>query len=376
MKLTLRHISKRFTTLRGTVDAVRDVSLDIQDGEFFVLLGPSGCGKSTLLNLVAGLEKPSAGEIRFDEKTVAATQTNVFVPARRRNVAMVFQSYALYPHLRVFDNIAFPLRIAKDSRMDIQDAVTATARMLDIEDLLERKPAELSGGQRQRVAIARALVRHPRLFLLDEPLSNLDAQLRTRMRVELKNLQRKLDVTTLYVTHDQTEAMTLGDRIALLRNGSLIQVGSPQEMYAQPQSPFAATFIGSPPMNLIPGKIVQLKDCRVAIIFDNRIRLPLKNMNVRQQPAGDEILLGIRPEHIFLESDDEEQTLSTRIAAIEPLGREILLHLSTSDGVISALSPEKDYKTGQEISISFDTEQVHIFRKEGNHCRYGNSKPK
>lgn len=376
MKLTLRHISKRFTTLRGTVDAVRDVSLDIQDGEFFVLLGPSGCGKSTLLNLVAGLEKPSAGEIRFDEKTVAATQTNVFVPARRRNVAMVFQSYALYPHLRVFDNIAFPLRIAKDSRIDIQDAVTSTARMLDIEDLLERKPAELSGGQRQRVAIARALVRRPRLFLLDEPLSNLDAQLRTRMRVELKNLQRKLDVTTLYVTHDQTEAMTLGDRIALLRNGSLIQVGSPQEMYAQPQSPFAATFIGSPPMNLIPGKILQLKDCRVAVIFDNRIRLPLKNMNVRQQPAGDEILLGIRPEHIFLESDDEEQTLSTRIAAIEPLGREILLHLSTSEGVISALSPEKDYKTGQEISISFDTEQVHIFKKEGNHYRYGNSKPK
>ncbi|MEJ2282406.1 MAG: ABC transporter ATP-binding protein, partial [Desulfobacterales bacterium] len=237
MELTLHHISKGFNSLRGKVTAVHDVSLDIRDGEFFVLLGPSGCGKSTLLNLVAGLERPSAGEIRFAGETVAAAQKHVFLPPRKRNVAMVFQSYALYPHLKVFDNIAFPLRVTKDRRQDIQNAVKITARMLDIENLLERKPAELSGGQRQRVAIARALVRRPRLFLLDEPLSNLDAQLRTRMRVELKNLQRKLNITTLYVTHDQTEAMTLGDRIALLREGSLIQVGTPEEMYARPQTP-------------------------------------------------------------------------------------------------------------------------------------------
>jgi multiple sugar transport system ATP-binding protein len=373
MKLTLHHVTKRFTTLRGTVDAVRDVSLNIQDGEFFVLLGPSGCGKSTLLNLVAGLEKPSAGEIRFDEKPVAAAQMNVFVPPRSRNVAMVFQSYALYPHMRVFDNIAFPLRIAKDSRIDIRDAVSTTARVLDIENLLERKPAELSGGQRQRVAIARALVRRPRLFLLDEPLSNLDAQLRTRMRVELKNLQRKLDVTTLYVTHDQIEAMTLGDRIALLRNGSLIQTGTPEDMYAQPQDPFAATFIGSPPINLIPGKMTQTQQGRLAVVFGGRLQLPLRSMNFRQKPDSEEILLGIRPEHVALKTRNGEQSLMTRVTAIEPLGREVLLHLISDEGGLTALSDEKHYRTGQTIPVSFDTDHIHIFNKEGNQHRNGNS---
>jgi multiple sugar transport system ATP-binding protein len=374
MKLTLHHIAKRFKTARGPVNAVQDVSLDIRDGEFFVLLGPSGCGKSTLLNLVAGLERPTAGEIRFDEETVAAGSKNVFLPPRRRNVAMVFQSYALYPHLKVFDNIAFPLRISKDRRLDIQQAVKSAARMLDIENLLQRKPAELSGGQRQRVAIARALVRRPRLFLLDEPLSNLDAQLRTRMRVELKNLQRKINVTTLYVTHDQIEAMTLGDRIALLRGGSLIQVGAPDEMYNQPKNPFAATFIGSPPMNLVPGKIVRTGTGWVAVLFENQMRLPLKKMNGQPLSENDAILLGIRPEHILLETAEGAQRLSTRVAAIEPLGREILLHLKAAGGDLTALSTAKNYKTGQKISIAFDPDRVHIFRNEGNRNHHGHSK--
>jgi multiple sugar transport system ATP-binding protein len=373
MKLTLHHIAKRFKTARGPVDAVQDVSLNIRDGEFFVLLGPSGCGKSTLLNLVAGLERPTAGEIRFDEETVAAGPMNIFLSPRRRNVAMVFQSYALYPHLKVFDNIAFPLRISKDRRIDTQQAVRAAARMLDIENLLQRKPAELSGGQRQRVAIARALVRRPRLFLLDEPLSNLDAQLRTRMRVELKNLQRKINVTTLYVTHDQIEAMTLGDRIALLRGGSLIQVGTPDEMYNRPRSPFAATFIGSPPMNLIPGKIARTGTGWVAVLFENQMRLPLKKMNGQQLSENDAILLGIRPEHILLKTAEGAQALSTRVAAIEPLGREILLHLKTAGGDLSALSTAKDYQTGQTISIAFDPDRVHIFRKEERRHHNGNS---
>ena len=373
MKLRLRHIAKQFRTLRGSVAAVRDISLDIGDGEFFVFLGPSGCGKSTLLNLVAGLEKPSAGKILFDEKAVADGQTNVFLPPRDRNVAMVFQSYALYPHLKVFDNIAFPLRVVKESRKAIQNAVETTARMLDIENLLQSKPAELSGGQRQRVAIARALIRRPRLFLLDEPLSNLDAQLRTRMRLELKNLQRKLEITTLYVTHDQTEAMTLGDRIALLRNGSLIQVGSPQEMYDQPQSPFAATFIGSPPMNLIPADIKKAKDRWIAVLFENRLRLPLKNMHWPQKPGSDRILLGIRPEDIVLETKDSEHALLTHVSAIEPLGREVLLHLNTDGTDLTALSKKSHYKTGQQVYISFEPDHIHLFRKEGSHRNNGNS---
>jgi multiple sugar transport system ATP-binding protein len=364
MKLALHHIAKSFKTLRGRVDAVHDVSMEIRDGEFFVLLGPSGCGKSTLLNLVAGLEAPTGGEICFDEKTVASAPKKVFLPPRRRNVAMVFQSYALYPHLKVFDNIAFPLRVSKDSRVDEENAVKTTARMLDIGDLLDRKPAELSGGQRQRVAIARALVRRPSLFLLDEPLSNLDAQLRTRMRLELKDLQRKLKITTLYVTHDQTEAMTLGDRIALLRSGSLIQVGTPEEMYARPQTPFAATFIGSPPMNLVPGRIVQTKDGRAAALYGSRMQLPLKNSDFNRQSDSAEILLGIRPEHILLDAESTAQTISVRVSAIEPLGRENLLHLNAEDGNLAALSAEKHYKTGQKIRIAFAPQHIHIFAGE------------
>ena len=368
MELTLHHISKGFNSLRGKVTAVHDVSLDIRDGEFFVLLGPSGCGKSTLLNLVAGLERPSAGEIRFAGETVAAAQKHVFHPPRKRNVAMVFQSYALYPHLKVFDNIAFPLRVTKDRRQDIQNAVKITARMLDIENLLERKPAELSGGQRQRVAIARALVRRPRLFLLDEPLSNLDAQLRTRMRVELKNLQRKLNITTLYVTHDQTEAMTLGDRIALLREGSLIQVGTPEEMYARPQTPFAAAFIGSPPMNLIPGEIKEAGGHWMAVVFGDRMRMPLKNMPSVRPSAGNEILLGIRPEHVVLKTGGEGvgPSVSARVSAIEPLGRENLLHLNTAGGDLTALSADRHYKIDQQIHLSFEPDHLHIFTNEAN----------
>jgi len=366
MTLTIEHLDKCFTTLRGRVHAVRDVSLEVQAGEFFVLLGPSGCGKSTLLNLVAGLEKPTDGEIRFEDQTVAAPRKGVFHAPRQRNVAMVFQSYALYPHLNVYDNIAFPLRVGRTRRAEIDPAVKSTAAMLDIENLIARKPAELSGGQRQRVAIARALVRRPRLFLLDEPLSNLDAQLRSRTRVELKKLQQQLGITTLYVTHDQTEAMTLGSRIALLRDGSLVQVDTPEGMYARPRSTFAATFIGSPPMNLIGARIRQEAERVFAVLGNTQTKIELTQHMAPGTSPKREITVGIRPEHIHLKAESYRASLSGRISAIEPLGREYLLHVQTDCGVILVLGAGQHYRSGDAVAIGVDPDRIHIFSGRPN----------
>ena len=366
MTLAIEHLSKRFTTLRGPVDAVRDVSLEIHPGEFFVLLGPSGCGKSTLLNLVAGLEKPTDGEIRLEDQTVAAPRKGVFQPPRQRNVAMVFQSYALYPHLKVYDNIAFPLRVVRTGKSDIDRAVKSTAAMLDIEELMDRKPAELSGGQRQRVAIARALVRRPRLFLLDEPLSNLDAQLRSRTRLELKNLQQQLGITTLYVTHDQTEAMTLGHRIALLKDGSLVQVGTPEDMYAHPRTAFAATFIGSPSMNLLSARLRQEGQGVFVELGDTHTQIELKKDVSPDLRAKREITVGIRPEHIQFSAERSPSGLPGRIGAIEPLGRELLLHVQTDVGTLLVLSADKRFKAGDTAVIGFDPDRIHLFERGSN----------
>jgi multiple sugar transport system ATP-binding protein len=366
MTLTIEHLSKRFTTLRGRVDAVRDVSLVVHPGEFFVLLGPSGCGKSTLLNLVAGLEKPTDGEIRFEDQIMAAPRKGVFHPPRQRNVAMVFQSYALYPHLNVYDNIAFPLKVVRADKKNIDRTVKTTAAMLDIENLMARRPAELSGGQRQRVAIARALVRRPRLFLLDEPLSNLDAQLRSRTRVELKNLQLQLGITTLYVTHDQTEAMTLGNRIALLKDGLLVEVGTPEDMYARPRSTFAATFIGSPPMNLISAHIRQEGVRVFAVLGDAQTKIELKKHMAPDTSSQRKITVGIRPEHIHFSDKSFSWGLSGRISAIEPLGREYLLHVQTDCGVILVLSADKHYKFGDAAALGFDPDRIHLFESRSN----------
>ena len=369
MTLTIAHLSKRFTTLRGSVAAVRDVSLEVDPGEFFVLLGPSGCGKSTLLNLVAGLEKPTDGQIRFENQTVADPRQGVFLPPRQRNVAMVFQSYALYPHLSVYDNIAFPLRVVHTGKSDIDRAVRSTAGMLDIENLLDARPAELSGGQRQRVAIARALVRRPRLFLLDEPLSNLDAQLRSRTRVELKNLQQQLGITTLYVTHDQTEAMTLGHRIALLKDGALIQVGTPEDLYARPQTTFAATFIGSPPMNLIAAQIQQENGKTCAVPAGMQTKIELKKDIETDLGRRRELTLGIRPEHIHFGEADSAPCLSGAISAIEPLGREFLMHVQTGAGTLLVLAADKNFKIGDAVVISFDPDRVHLFKGSAHENR-------
>ncbi len=371
MKLIFENLRKHFEGKEGGVDAIKNIDLEVEDGEFFILLGPSGCGKSTLLNLVAGLEKPTSGRILFGDEEMAAPEKRLFVPPRDRNVAMVFQNYALYPHMKVFDNIAFPLKVAKMASDEIEESVRNTATMLGIEDLLDRKPGELSGGQRQRVAISRALVRRPRVFLLDEPLSNLDAQLRTSTRAELKELQNELGITTLYVTHDQTEAMTLGDRVALLRGGELVQVGAPEELYHTPVSPFVATFIGSPPMNLIDG---QKKGGHTVSMEGIEFELPEKQAEAAGKIDNDDILVGIRPEKVRVSTSEPEETegdgggrrltLKGELTTVEPLGREILYHVGIDCCEMLALSEEMDVERGEEMYLSFQAEDLHLFDAE------------
>jgi len=363
MNVTFRNVEKTFFTLRGKVEALKGIDLDIGQGELFILLGPSGCGKSTTLNLTAGLERPTAGEIRFADKILSCADKKIFVSPKERNVAMVFQSYALYPHLNVFENIAFPLRVAKQG--DIEESVGKTAHMLSIENLLDRKPAELSGGQRQRVAIARALVRNPDLFLLDEPLSNLDAQLRTSMRAELKRLQRDTGITTIYVTHDQTEAMTLGDRIGLFREGDLIQVGNPDDLYNHPRTPFVATFVGSPPMNLIPTEIKKEKgDTTVLTYGEGRSELPKDKEWMLERVVGRQGLLGIRPEHITIASTEESGSLKGKVETIESLGRELLYHVRTAINNVVVLSSKEPLRVEDTVHLFFDPTHIHLFQLE------------
>jgi multiple sugar transport system ATP-binding protein len=364
MKVAFTHCAKRFFTLRGVVQALQELTLAVEDGEFFVLLGPSGCGKSTLLNLAAGLEKPTSGEIHFGERLVAAPQRRIFVAPRGRNVAMVFQSYALYPHLSVYENIAFPLRIGKEPTASMAQKVRQTADMLSITDLLGRKPGELSSGQRQRVAIARALVRRPDVFLLDEPLSNLDAQLRTSTRAELKRLQQELRVTTLYVTHDQTEAMTLGDRIALLQQGRLVQVGIPDGLYERPETPFVATFVGSPPMNLLPATWSEGEGQVLVTCDQSAILVPPETAERLRRLGTREFLLGIRPEHVQFVAGHEAQTIAGMVRTVEPLGRETLFHVQAASFTLLVLSPERKYAQGERVRLLLDAKRLHVFKRE------------
>lgn len=365
MKITFASCVKQFVTQRGSVDALQGIDLEVEEGELFVFLGPSGCGKSTLLNLAAGLEKLTLGEIRFNEEVVDSPEKRIFVPAGDRNVAMVFQSYALYPHLNVSRNISFPLEVAKEKKAGRQQAVRGVAELLNISDLLDRKPAELSGGQRQRVAIARALVRRPRAFLLDEPLSNLDVQLRADTRTELKRLQRKLSITTLYVTHDQVEAMTLGDRIALLREGRLVQIGTPREMYEKPGTPFAASFIGSPPMNLFRVDVKWDNEKAALVSGGISLSLPVEKTKELQVIKGGRVLVGIRPEHLSVRGIGNQGVLEGVVKLVEPMGREDLLHLETPFGEILALNSKESFKINEKVQVSFESERVHFF--ELNH---------
>ena len=364
MILSFHAVSKTFPSLRGPVPAVRDVDLLVEDGELFVLLGPSGCGKSTVLNLAAGLERPTSGEIRFDGGIVASRERKIFVPPGKRNVAMVFQGYALYPHLNVRENIAFPLRVAGEARGEIDRAVARTASMLGIGELLQSRPSELSGGQRQRVAIARALVRRPRLFLLDEPLSNLDASLRTATRVELRRLQRSLEVTTLYVTHDQTEAMTLGDRIALLRDGRVLQVGTPRDLYENPRTPFAASFIGPYPMNLLSARIEEEGGACFLRIGTGRFALPPDRASAARALGRRGFLVGIRPEHVRASRASAARGLRATVTATEHLGRETLLTVDVGGAPLRAVAGEGGWREGDAVRIEIPAESIRLFPEE------------
>jgi multiple sugar transport system ATP-binding protein len=339
-RIALEGVTKRFAD--GTV-AVHSLTLDVADGELMVLVGPSGCGKTTVLRMVAGLEEVTDGTISIDDQVV-----NDLDP-RHRDIAMVFQSYALYPHLSVYDNMAFSLKYRGTPKAEIRRRVTDAARILELEPYLQRKPRQLSGGQRQRVAMGRAIVRQPRAFLMDEPLSNLDAKLRVQMRAEILKIQQSLKVTTIYVTHDQTEAMTLGDRVAVVHQGDLQQVGTPRELYRDPANRFVAGFIGSPAMNLIRAKLVQATDgSRHEVVFGpHRLALPARVFDERPHLAtyfGRDVVMGIRPEDLedaaLVGSSDPAATIELSVVLCEDLGSEVDVHLS--GGLVRDLSDAQD----------------------------------
>ena len=353
-RLSLRHVSKRF----GRQPVIDDVSLDIGDREFAVVVGPSGCGKSTLLRLIAGLESPTTGEIWIGDECV-----NELTP-RERGIAMVFQSYALYPHMSVYENIAFGLRRSSLPGRNIDERVRRTAERLQIGHLLARKPKELSGGQRQRVAIGRAIVREQRVLLFDEPLSNLDAGLRTQMRLEFMSLHRELGATTVYVTHDQAEAMTLGSVIVVLRDGRVEQIGSPLEVYDRPANQFVAGFIGSPTMNMIEGRLEAADDRGAHVTVAGRLRL-LVPVDARRSSPGAEVVLGVRPEHLYRGPTDN--ALDAMVVAVERLGSESLLHarLSTEELVTWRAIGSDSSKPGDTVILGMDAARCHLFDSAG-----------
>jgi multiple sugar transport system ATP-binding protein len=382
-EVVLEHLTKRYP---DGVEAVKDMTLDIQDGEFVILVGPSGCGKSTALKMIAGLEDITEGELRIGDQVV-----NGLAP-KERDIAMVFQNYALYPHMTVRENMAFPLKLAKVPEDEITDKVQNAAQILDLTEHLDRRPANLSGGQRQRVAMGRAIVRDPKAFLMDEPLSNLDAKLRVQMRTVVARLQQRLGTTTVYVTHDQTEAMTLGDRVAVMRSGRLQQVGSPAELYNRPINIFVAGFIGSPAMNFMPGEL-----------RDGVAETPLGVIELHEQArarAGSHrgsVIVGVRPESFqdaSLVSDDIRErgvNFKARIDLVESLGAEEYVYfevegthveseelgeLAADSGatelptsgesqVVARLDPESSVRRGQEVDLWVDTTKLHFFHPEG-----------
>jgi multiple sugar transport system ATP-binding protein len=353
--LSLAKIRKSY----GPVDVIKGVDLEIADGEFVVFVGPSGCGKSTLLRMVAGLEDISSGTLQIGDRVVNA------LPPKERGVAMVFQSYALYPHKTVYNNMAFGLQVAHAPRDEIDRKVMEAARILHMEDLLERRPSQLSGGQRQRVAIGRAIVREPRVFLFDEPLSNLDAALRSHTRAEIKKLHRDLGATMIYVTHDQVEAMTLADKIVVLEAGHVRQVGAPLELYHTPQNKFVAGFIGSPRMNFIPVTAISVTTAGIIVrspeIPDTLI--PVAPGNAR---SGDTLSLGIRPEDIGAASQ-HDVTLQGRVDLVERLGHQTLLEIVTASGasISGFLAGTAMAQLDDNASFGFSSRDAHLFAEDG-----------
>ncbi|MEY8532768.1 ABC transporter ATP-binding protein [Blautia pseudococcoides] len=346
----------------GNVHAVINMDMEIEQGEFIVFVGPSGCGKTTLLRMIAGLEGISSGEVIMDGRVVNK------VPPKNRDIAMVFQNYALYPNMKVKNNIAFPLKMRHTKKQEAAVRVAEVAKKLELDTLLERKPGALSGGQRQRVALARSLVRRPKLFLMDEPLANLDAKLRTEMRREIITLQRELGVTTIYVTHDQIEAMTMGTRIAVMNCGVLQQFGTPQEIYQNPANLFVAGFIGSPNMNIWDTRIVSYHAQHFLILGEARIPIDISGLPGEQ--LQEPLKAGIRPEHIELASKNEPGAIRMEISLLENTGREVAVFLVASGIPNLTIMTNADFsgQIGHEIYIRLKQEKIHIFNGEKGHA--------
>lgn len=354
----LKNVNKIY---EGKNIVVRNVNIEIKDKEFIVLVGPSGCGKSTILRMIAGLEAITSGEI-----FISCIKVNDLSP-KDRNIAMVFQNYALYPHMTVFENMAYGLKIRKYSKDEIKSKVLRAARILGLEEYIEQKPRVLSGGQRQRVAVGRALVRNPKVFLFDEPLSNLDAKLRVQMRTEIIRLHKKLGTTMIYVTHDQVEAMTMGERIVILKDGVVNQIDSPLNLYNNPVNKFVAEFIGSPAMNFVSGKI-EIDEEYYLLLTSDGVKLKLNEEQVRRLSnyRGKELIVGIRPENFKPVNETSTiDTLEGTIEVVEPIGNEVYLHfILDSRQMIAKIVADKNYRPGDKILLHINTDKLHFFDKE------------
>lgn len=356
--LSLRHIYKIYS---GNVTAVKDFNLDIEDKEFIIFVGPSGCGKSTTLRMVAGLEEISKGELYIGDKLVND------VPPKDRDIAMVFQNYALYPHMSVYDNMAFGLKLRKVPKAEIDKKVREAARILDIEHLLDRKPKALSGGQRQRVALGRAIVREPKVFLMDEPLSNLDAKLRVQMRTEISKLHQKLQTTFIYVTHDQTEAMTMGTRIVVMKDGIVQQVNTPQFIYDNPANIFVAGFIGSPQMNFLDASLSESNGEVIAKFGKDTVVLSKELANAAKSKGyiGKDVIVGIRPEDIEIAAGDENSIVEAKVEVTELMGAETYIYLTKEkSNIVARVNGTVKLNHGDSLKIALDTTKLHIFDKE------------
>lgn len=357
-RVTLQDLSKHF----DKVVAVNRVNLEIPDKEFVVFVGPSGCGKTTTLRMIAGLEEATDGTILIGDRVVND------VPPKDRNIAMVFQNYALYPHMNVYKNMAFGLKLRRTPRAEIERRVGDAARILGIEDLLDRKPRQLSGGQRQRVAVGRAIVRQPEVFLFDEPLSNLDAKLRVQMRGELIKLHYQLESTMIYVTHDQVEAMTMGDRIVIMSNGDIQQVGAPMEVYDHPVNLFVAGFIGSPAMNFFEGKLAS-QNSDLWVDFDKfQLKLPKSQLARYGDRVNRKVVFGIRPENISdraASGNGQQERVGSKVTVVEPLGSEVMVELNAGDHTfVARLDPDTSARPMQEMAVYFDMNRFHLFDAE------------
>ncbi|SCY43843.1 ABC transporter ATP-binding protein [Desulfoluna spongiiphila] len=357
-RLQINDVVKRY----GKTEVVHGINLDIKDKEFVVFVGPSGCGKSTTLRMIAGLEEISDGTMTIGDKVI-----NELAP-KDRGVAMVFQNYALYPHMNVFDNMSFGLKIKKRPKEEIKRRVEEAAAILGLEEFLYRKPSQLSGGQRQRVAMGRAIVRRPDIFLFDEPLSNLDAKLRTQMRIEMKKLHRRVDATIIYVTHDQVEAMTLGDRIVVMKDGHIVQQGKPLELFEKPVNTFVAGFIGSPPMNLVPAVVKGVKG-GLSLEFEGEVSLPVPDKEGVEIAPGQEVVVGIRAEDLTLESGEgrfpEDWKLPGVVDVVEPLGNETHVHVDLGGArVLAKCDGRRVVAPGDAVRVEANLNQLHIFDAE------------